>query len=404
MSEIKVNSVKGVGASTAAITINNSDGTCDANLTAISGGQLTHRNMMINGAMEVSQKLSYETDRAKVTNAGAGDFYGVDMFVLRNNTGNLKQTQSTDVPDGFHYALRVDVESSGTPTANHYNLIQGSIEGYDIIRTGFGTTGAKTLTLSWYVKSNLTGTFTGAIINGSQNRSYAFDYTINSANTWERKTITFPGDTTGTWHKDNQMGMRLNWALAIGSTYLTSTATTWQADEHMGTTNGQNVLASTDNYWSITGVQLEVGSIATTFEHKPWCDEFKRCCRYYQKTRQYGQPNQEAPQSWNTPEGTLSSNKRANFYDTHCFYPNGSMRVNPSITFVGSNGSINHFRFEIPGVRNNELNMGAQTLTVNLDGVFFRLAPGSGTPDDTGYRTGSGNAFCRATFFVNAEL
>ena len=404
MSEIKVNSVKGVGASTAAITINNSDGTCDANLTAISGGQLTHRNMMVNGAMEVAQKLSYETDRAKVTNAGAGDFYGVDMFKLRNNTGNLKQTQSTDAPDGFLYALKVDVESSGTPTANHYNLIQGSIEGYDIIRTGFGTTGAKTLTLSFYVKSNLTGTFSGSIINRSQNRSYAYDYTISSANTWERKTITFAGDTTGTWNKDNQLGMRLNWSLGMGSNYTTSTATTWQAAEHMATTNGQNVLASTDNNWAITGVQLEVGSIATTFEHRPWCDEFKRCCRYYQKTRQYGQPNQEAPQTWNTPEATLSAVKRNQYYDTHSFYPNGSMRVNPSITFVGSGGSINHFRFEIPGVRNDELNMGANTLTVNLDGVYFRLSPGSGTPDDNGYRSGSGNAFCRATFFVNAEM
>ena len=406
MSEIKVNSVKGVGASTAAITINNSDGTCDANLTAISGGQLAHRNMMVNGAMEVSQKLSYETGRAKTTNAGAGDFYGVDMFKLRNNTGNLKQTQSTDIPtgEGFEYSLRVDVESSGTPSANHYNLIVGNIEGYDIIRTAFGETGAKTLTLSFYVKSNLTGTFTGSIGNSSNNRSYAFDYTISSANTWERKTITFAGDSTGTWHKDNQLGLKINWALAVGSQYLTSTATTWQASEHMGTTNGQNVLASTDNYWAITGVQLEVGSIATEFEHRPWCDEFKRCCRYYQKTRQYGQPNQEAPQTWNTPEATLSSVKRNQYYDTHTFYPNGSMRVNPSLTFVGSGGAVNHFRFEIPGVRNNELAVSLNTITVNLDGFFLRLSPGSGTPDDNGYRSGSGNAFHRATFFVNAEM
>ena len=89
MSEIKVNSIKGVGASTAAITVNNTDGTCDANIASVSGAQLAHRNMMVNGAMEVSQKLSYETGRAKTTNAGAGDFYGVDMFKLRNNTGNL---------------------------------------------------------------------------------------------------------------------------------------------------------------------------------------------------------------------------------------------------------------------------------------------------------------------------
>ena len=172
----------------------------------------------------------------------------------------------------------------------------------------------------------------------------------------------------------------------------------------MGTTNGQNVLASTDNYWAITGVQLEVGSVATAFEHRPWCDEFKRCCRYYQKSRQYGQPNQEAPQTWNTPEGTLSAVKHNQYYDTHTFFPNGSMRVNPTITFVGTNGAVNNFRFEIPGVRNNELAMSANTITVNLDGFFLRLSPSSGTPDDSGYRSGSGNAFHRATFFVNAEM
>ena len=409
MSEIKVNSVKGVGASTAAITINNTDGTCDANLTAISGSQLTHRNMMINGAMEVSQKLSYETGRAKTTNAGAGDFYGIDMFKLRNNTGNLKQTQSTDTPDGFYYALRVDVESSGTPTANHYNTIQGSIEGSDIIRTCFGETGAKTLTLSWYVKSNLTGTFTGGIINEDNNRSYAFDYTISSANTWERKTITFAGDTTGTWHKDNQLGMRIVFALAVGSTYLTSTATTWQAAEHMGTTNGQNVLASTDNYWAVTGVQLEVGSVATAFEHKPFGDEFRRCCRYYQKSRQYGQPNQEAPQTWNTPEASLNSSKRNQFYDTLQHWVNGTMRVNPTMRFFGSgsgnnDGTINQHRFEIPGVRNDQISRTPDTLTANRDGFFCRFQLASGTPDDGTYRSGSGNAFVRMTYDANSEM
>ena len=404
MSEIKVNSVKGVGASTAAITINNTDGTCDAKLTAISGSQLSGRNMMANGAMQVAQRLSYQSSGYDQT---GGDYYGIDMFKTRveSSGANINSKQQTfDAPTGFLESLKVTVTSADTAlAAGVYHSIVGHIEGYDIVRTAFGGSGAKTLTLSFYVKSNLTGTFTGSIGNAGNNRSYAFDYTISSANTWERKTITFAGDTTGTWHKTDELGLKITWSLGTGSDFTTSTATTWQAAEHMGTINGTNVVASTSNNFLLTGVQLEVGSVATEFEHKPFSQEFAKCCRYYQKSRKYGAANEDTD-SWNTAEGALSQSKNSMRYDTHVFFPYGQMRANPTMTFRGSAGAVNSFRFECIGVRNDQISTSLDTLNVKPTGFFLRISLGSGTPDDNCYRSGTGNAFQRTTFEASAEM
>jgi len=406
MSEIKVNSVKGVGASTAAITINNTDGTCDANLTAVSGGQLANRNMMVNGGFQVAQRLSYEGSGYSQT---GGEYIGIDMFRTRISGGNSDGTtsvllqQTSTAPVGFCKSLKLDVTTAySSLSSGAYNTIVGEIEGYDIARTGFGAAGAKTLTLSFYVRSNLTGTFTGAVGNSSNNRSFAFNYTISSANTWERKTITIPGDTTGTWHKDHQMGLKIIWTLGVGTQYLTSTANTWQADEHMGTTSGTNILASTDNELYLTGVQLEVGSVATEFEHKSFQDEFQRCRRYYQKAREYGQPNVDVD-SWNTAEGFISQSKNLNNYDT-LIRLSPEMRAAPTVIFRGSGGAVNSFRFEIIGVRNDQISASPDTLNIKKTGIFLRVSLSSGTPDDNGYRSGNGNAFQRTTFEASAEF
>ena len=407
MSEIKVNSVKGVGASTAAITINNSDGTCDANLNAISGGQLANRNMMVNGGFQVAQRLSYE---GSGYSQNQGEYIGIDMFRTRISGGDSAGTtavllqQTSTVPDGFCKSLKIDVTTAySSLSTNAYNVIRGEIEGYDIARTGFGTAGAKTLTLSFYVRSNLTGTFTGAIGNRSNNRSFAFDYTISSANTWERKTITIAGDTSGTWDKDANLGLKIIWMLGSGSLYTTSTANTWQAAEHMGTTNGQNILASTDNELYLTGVQLEVGSVATEFEHRSFNDEFRRCCRYYQKAREYGQPNVDVD-NWNTAEGYLSQSKSGMRYDTLIRFPMGEMRAAPTVIFRGSGGAVNSFRFECIGVRNDQISSSIDTLNIKKTGIFLRISLGSGTPDDNCYRSGNANAFQRTTFEASAEF
>ena len=205
----------------------------------IGSNQVVHRNMFTNGAFEVAQRLSYESSGKSHS---SGNYIGIDMFTTRVNSCTLLLTQSTTAPVGFTASLKADVTSADTSLASSvYNTIVGNIEGYDIARTAIGTSDAKTCTLSFYVRSNLTGTFTGSIGNSSNNRSYAFDYTISSANTWERKTITFAADTTGTYNKNQNLGLKVTWVLGVGSQYLTGTTTTWQAAEHMGSTNGQNV-------------------------------------------------------------------------------------------------------------------------------------------------------------------
>ena len=386
MSQIKVNQITSI-----------TDG---AGVT-IGSNQVVHRNMFTNGGFEVAQRLSYESSGKSVSSTY---YTGIDMFKTRVNSCTLLLTQSTTAPVGFNSSLKVDVTSADTSLASGvYNTIVGHIEGYDIARTAIGTSDAKTCTLSFYVRSNLTGTFTGSIGNSANDRSYAFDYTISSADTWERKTITFACDLTGSYNKNQNLGLKVTWVLGVGSQYLTGTTTTWQAAEHMGSTNGQNVVANTSNEFYLTGVQLELGTVATDFEHRSFCDEFRKCQRYYQKSRMYGEPVTESGNSWNTSEGSMNQSKRNEFYDTHVFWPGGEMRANPSLTFRGSNGTVNNHRFEIPGVNNTTLTLGANTLTVNKRGYFSRLKPGSGTPNDSIYRSGSGNAFVRSNWEATAE-
>ena len=171
---------------------------------------------------------------------------------------------------------------------------------------GFGSSAAKTITLSFYVKSNLTGTFGGSIKNSANNRVYIFSYSISSANTWERKTITIAGDTSGTWLTTNGTGININWGLALGSDWVGSAGSWGTSDKH-GVTGQLNLLSSTDNEWLITGVQLEVGSVATDFEHRSFAQELALCQRYFE---QYNFTNFSyeaimATHNTNTSGGTL---------------------------------------------------------------------------------------------------
>jgi hypothetical protein len=163
-------------------------------------------------------------------------------------------------------------------------MLTYNFEGHDTAQLEFGTSSAKTVTLSFYVRSSLTGTFSGAINNNASNRAYTFEYTIDSANTWERKTITVAGDQSGTWPGAvNTRSIKIRWALAMGSTY-TNTAGSWAAGDYYGTSNQVNLMATLNNTFYITGVQLEVGEQATPFEHRSFGDELVRCLRYYYKT------------------------------------------------------------------------------------------------------------------------
>jgi hypothetical protein len=236
------------------------------------------KNRIINGAMVIDQR-----------NAGASSAFGtdgsyvtVDRYKTFENTGGtLTNQQVADAPAGFTYSLKVTVTSSATPAAGEILQVEQVVEGYNMADLAWGTASAKTVTLSFWVKSSLTGQFGGAIQDSSVAYGYPFSYTISAANTWEQKTITIAGPTSGTWGTTNGSGLRLYLDLGCGSTYL-GTAGSWSVNGFRGATGDTKLVATNGATWNITGVQLEVGSSATGFEYRQYTTELALCQRYYQ--------------------------------------------------------------------------------------------------------------------------
>ncbi len=237
------------------------------------------RNMIINGAMQVAQRGT------SLTSAGDG-VYLLDRFrTYKSGGGEINVEQTTDSPDDYQYSLKVTVGTADSSIAStDYYLINHRIEGYNTSQLNFGSSAAKTVTLSFWVKSSLTGTFSGSISNSDENRSYPYNYAISSANTWEYKTVTITGDTTGTWATDNTTGIKVWWSLGNGSNYV-GTANAWTSTtSQYGVTGETQLIATASATFQITGIQLEVGSQATPFEHRSYGEELALCQRYYEKT------------------------------------------------------------------------------------------------------------------------
>ena len=279
MSEIKVNSIKGVAASSAAITISNTDGTCTANIT----NNLSNRNKIINGSMICSQRGSSSSF------SGSTNAYLLDRFKMLNaHDGASTVSQSSTSPDGFSNSLKVDVTTADTSLAvSQFSQAGYRIEAQDLQDLGYGTSGAKTITVSFYVRSNKTGNYVFTIQQSDNSyKQVSQPYTINSADTWERKTFSFAGDTSGVINNDNGSGLELYWWLLAGTTYTTgSSRSAWTAYSNPDAAAGQtvNLFDSTSNEWYITGVQLEVNSsgVATDFEHRSYAQELALAQRYY---------------------------------------------------------------------------------------------------------------------------
>ena len=262
-------SESGIEASGIGITVANING------TQIGG----RRNFIINGAMQVAQRA---TSFATVNNE-----YTLDRFRINgSHDGAITVTQSTTSPDGFSKSLKVDVTTADTSIASgQYSQLTYKVEAQDLQDLAYGTSAAKTISASFYVRSNLTGTYTFAIQQSDNSgKQVTQTYTINSANTWERKTFTFAGDTSGVINDDNGKGFDIYWNLAIGSQYTTGTSRsvwTTNADADFAAGHTANLLSSTSNEFYLTGVQLEVGSQVTSFEHRSVGEELALCQRYY---------------------------------------------------------------------------------------------------------------------------
>jgi hypothetical protein len=253
-------------------------------LTTVNAGMLDtqaqyngFKNRIINGGMVISQRGTSPT----IT--GGGD-YSVDRFGNYYAVNAYTSVQSTTAPAGFINSLLLTVTTaSASPT---YSFFYQKIEGLNCADLGFGLATASTITLSFWVRSSVTGIYSISISNGAGDRAYAVQYTINAANTWEQKTMTVPGDTSGTWLTTNGTGIFLRWNMGTSSAGRLITAGSWQAANADGATGstGANTWANTNGAtFYITGVQLEKGSTATSFDYRPYGTELALCQRYFEK-------------------------------------------------------------------------------------------------------------------------
>ena len=235
------------------------------------------KNRIINGGMVIDQRNS----GASVT---ANNAYTLDRWITYTSASSKYTVQqnagSVTPPVGFTNYLGCTSSSSYSLSAGDYFFLGQLIEGFNTADLGWGTANAKTVTLSFWVSSSLTGTFGGTFQSASSTRSYPYTYTISSANTWEYKTVTIAGDTTGTWNKTNGVGIGVYFAIGVGSTY-SGTAGSWSGGNYFSATGATSVVGTNGATFYITGVQLEAGSTATSFDYRPYGTELALCQRYF---------------------------------------------------------------------------------------------------------------------------
>ena len=255
-----------------------------AELTALigSGQAQGNRNLIINGAMKVAQ-------RGTVTGAVQDSFGGPDRYKISESGATVfTMSQDSDTPAGedFVNSLKLDVTTEDSSlAAGDVASVVYNFEGQDLQRIKKGTSSAESVTLCFYIKTTITGTYVVQLYDNDNNRSVSKSYTVSSANTWEKKTITFPADTTGAFDDDNALSLLIRWWFSAGTTYTSGTlATTWESYNTANAAVGQvNAVNSTDNNIFITGIQLEVGEVATPFEHEDFGTTLDKCHRYFYK-------------------------------------------------------------------------------------------------------------------------
>lgn len=239
------------------------------------------KNRIINGAMVIDQRNAGASVTANSVGAYCLDRYQLNFsqnskFTVQQNAGAVTP------PSGFTNYLGITSSSAYSVLTGDYFLFEQPIEGFNTADLGWGTAGAQTVTLSFWVRSSLTGTFGGVLANSAQNRSYPFTYAISASNTWEQKTVTVAGDTSGTWVTNNGLGIRVRFGIGAGSTF-SGTAGAWAGSNFFSATGAVSVVGTSGATFYITGVQLEKGSTATSFDYRPYGTELALCQRYYEK-------------------------------------------------------------------------------------------------------------------------
>jgi len=251
--------------------------TLAVNIAQSGSSNVTFRNRVINGAMVVDQRVSGTVTLDTNTRFIVDRFFAED-----DSTATVTGVQSTTAPAGFINSILFTVTTADSSIAASENCqLRHWIEGLNVAYLGWGTANAQTVTLSFWVRSSVTGTHSGALLNSAANRNYVFSYTISVANTFEYKTITIAGDTSGTWLTTNGRGIGLFWNLGSGSTFL-GTAGVWGSSVLFGATGSIQLISTLNATFYITGVQLEAGTTASPFENRQYGTELLLCQRYFQ--------------------------------------------------------------------------------------------------------------------------
>ena len=287
-------------------------------------GQLGNRNILINGDMSLSQRIG---TTATAINGGN---YGIDRWGMYYS-GNIYTTQQvTDAPSGFYNSMKLLVTGTNTP---QYSFFGQRIEGLNVNHIGLGTANCQSFTVSFYVKSSVAGIYSISMTNGDGNLAYPLQYTINSANTWERKTMTIPPITSGTWARDNTIGLylRINLGSPSGRTDTSGAWSSGNFDGADGSTGAVTWATTSGATFYITGCQLEVGSQASPFEQEPFEANLRKCLRYYFNSK---------------TSASLPYDYATQYISTHRFYKhwyNVPMRATPTVTTTDDGGAPSHY-------------------------------------------------------------
>ena len=326
MSTLRVDAIRHNSATSDAITTA-ADGTCSANITS----NYSNRSVVYNGAMKIAQR---GTNFTGVTASGT---FPVDRFLFHvGSLGTWTLSQSTDVPtgQGLSHSIKCDVTTANaSPSGTAYARIDQRFEGQDLQRFCKGTANAKNFAVSFWVKSPKTGTHIVQLQDQDNSRTVSKAYTVSSANTWEKKELIFPADTTGAFGNDNGGSLFLCFYLAVGTGYQGGTLqTTWGTPVNNTRATGQvNVADSTSNDFYLTGVQMEASSYCSEFEHRSFGDELLRCYRYYYRLK--GEDNK-------TYMIGMSDNDNVNIYGF--FHFPVPMRIPPAS--IEQNGTASHYK------------------------------------------------------------
>jgi hypothetical protein len=356
-----------------AMTLDGSNGVTfnDASLQGAAASPFGLKNRIINGDMRIDQRNAGASVTFNQANSG---FYSVDRFnaYCQQATGAFTAQQDTTVPTlssgAFVNSLKFTVSNTTAPGSTNRVLFRQIIEGLNVADLGWGSSSAATVTLSFWVRSSVTGTYGVGFINSAENRSYVGTYTISSANTWEQKTITVPGDTTGTWLTNNSNGIRVAFDLGSGSSFNASSSGTWVAQEACRTSSCVNWQQNSGATFYITGVQLEVGSTATPFERRLYGQELANCQRYYYR-------------NWYNTGNTARLSLVAAFNATRTFGGMSvpvPMRATPTLSY----GSNTYFQLETLNlattyaITNFNIFSTANTTSNNLYSIEINVASG----------------------------